>query len=99
MQYMRKVGSGCPSRFAGGQRTVMPTRKKVLNATACRVQTHVRFEQHSSAARQCKQEANSFESKSAKCSFGAVLYVWSQRLQGKQHSSYSCSRLTLSMNA
>jgi hypothetical protein len=33
-----EVGLGCPSRFAGGQRTMVAARKKALNARACRAQ-------------------------------------------------------------
>ena len=86
---------GCPSRFAGGQRTVAAARKEALNAKARRAQSHVRLEQVQSAARQCKQEANSFESKSVRYSLGAVLYATTHRLQAQEYSSCSSSRLTL----
>ena len=65
------------------------------NARACRARNHVRLEPVQGATHRCKQEPESFESRSPKRSFGAVLCVRLGRLQGKQHSLYSCSRLTL----
>jgi hypothetical protein len=49
----------------------------------------------SSAVRQCEQEANSFESQSARCSLATLIYAAIPRLQRQQYSSFSCSRLTL----
>ena len=65
------------------------------NARACRARNHVRLEPVQGATHRCNQEPKSFESRSPKRSFEAVLHVWSRRLQGKQYSSCSRSRLTL----
>jgi hypothetical protein len=54
MQYVQEVDSGCPSRFAGGQRTVVADRKHWMSLLVG-VQVQVRFEQVQGAARECKQ--------------------------------------------
>ena len=70
-------------------------RSNECSARAGRARNHVPFGPSQGATHQCRQEPKSVVSRSLGRGLRAVLYVRSHRLQGKQYSSCSCSRLTL----